>query len=137
MRYLKQRSMLGRFYVNHVKSEFEMPTILILEDDDDLRNLYSRALNFKGYEVTVADRAEAALEILGHCKPDLAVLDMSMPGLPGSAVVEHMLTNTSDVPIIIISCDERFRYKYKAEDLKFMAKPINLADLYQAVAQAV
>lgn len=118
-----------------------MAIILVLEDDNDLRNLYTRALKFKGYQVESADNAESAIEMLttGQVKPDAAVLDMSMPGLPGSAVVNYIRQEspTPDLPIIVISCDDHFKFELSTSDIKFIAKPINLVDLYSAVAAAV
>lgn len=118
-----------------------MATIFVLEDDQDLRNLYTRALKFKGYQVESAENAEAAIELLGSgkCQPDAAVLDMSMPGLPGSAVVDFIRTQSTmpDLPIIVISCDDAFKFSLSSQEVNFIAKPINLADLYLAVAAAV
>jgi DNA-binding response OmpR family regulator len=116
-----------------------MTTIFVLEDDPDLRNLYTRALAFRGYKVESADSAERAIAMFdsGECAPDLAVLDMSMPGLPGSAVVEYIRNNSkmANMPIIVISCDEGFRQLLRSLRITFMTKPINLVDLYSAVAQ--
>lgn len=118
-----------------------MSLVFVLEDDTDLRNLYSRALDFRGYEVTATESAEQAIEMLddGALRPDIAVLDMSMPGLPGSAVVDYIRnkTNFSNLPIIVISCDESFKITLKSSDVTFMPKPISIADLYSAVAKLV
>jgi CheY-like chemotaxis protein len=116
-----------------------MAIVLVLEDDPDLLNLYTRALNFRGYEVECTNSAENAIVMLGQdsFKPDIAVLDMSMPGLPGSAVVDY-IRNRSEfphMPIIVISCDENFRQELQSSKVTFFTKPINLSDLYQAVAQ--
>jgi DNA-binding response OmpR family regulator len=115
-----------------------MATVFILEDDPDLLNLYSRALHFRGYDVTCADSAENAITMLdeGFCVPDIAVLDMSMPGLPGSAVVEYIRSqrHLNELPIIAISCNEDFRQMLLSSEVTFMTKPINLIDLYRIVA---
>ncbi|NJL94012.1 MAG: response regulator [Anaerolineae bacterium] len=118
-----------------------MKNILVLEDDNDLRSLYHRALKFKGYDVTATESAERAIDLLqkGALVPDVAVLDMSMPGLPGSAVVEFIRNHSqhATLPIIVITCDERFKEHLKTAGVVFMTKPINLHDLYVAVARAV
>ncbi|KAB2904121.1 MAG: response regulator [Anaerolineae bacterium] len=118
-----------------------MAIIFVLEDDQDLRNLYTRALKFKGYQVESAENAEKAIELLrsGQFIPDAAVLDMSMPGLPGSAVVDYIRTQSPmpDLPIIVISCDDAFKFSLSSSEVKFIPKPINLSDLYSAVAAAV
>jgi len=116
-----------------------MATIFVLEDDPDLLNLYTRALSFRGYTILNASSAESAIQLLAEatCKPDIAVLDMSMPGLPGSAVVEYIRRESSfqRIPIIVVSCDDGFRTKLEGSNVHFMTKPINLADLYQVVAR--
>jgi two-component system cell cycle sensor histidine kinase/response regulator CckA len=115
-----------------------MALVFILEDDRDLLNLYSRALRFRGYDVLCADSAENAILMLdeGNFAPDIAVLDMSMPGLPGSAVVEYIRAqrHLSQLPIIAISCNEDFRQMLLSSEVTFMTKPINLVDLYRIVA---
>ncbi len=114
-----------------------MTRIFVLEDDPDLLHLYKRALTFRGYEVDAANAAETAIGMLngGHAAPDIAVLDMHMPGLSGSAVVEFLRGHNTylNIPIIVISCDDDFRRKLQEYEVTFMSKPINLVDLYQAV----
>lgn len=116
-----------------------MTTILVLEDDADLLRLYTRALTYRGYEVICTNSAESAIETIddGDCTPDVAVLDMSMPGLPGSAVVDHIRRKSCypNLPIIVISCNEDFRRVLDCAGVLFMPKPINLSDLYRAVAR--
>jgi DNA-binding response OmpR family regulator len=116
-----------------------MPKVFVLEDDPDLLNLYSRALRFRGYEVETTDSAEHAITLLGEgqCVPDIAVLDMSMPGLPGSAVVDFIRQKSAlrDLPIIVVSCDEDFRSRLAGARVTFMKKPIGLNELYTAVAK--
>jgi DNA-binding response OmpR family regulator len=115
-----------------------MATVLVLEDDPDLLQLYTNALAFRGYAVEFTDSAESAIDMIrdGAFIPDLAVLDMSLPGLPGSAVVDYIRTQSlyPDLPIIVISCDDDFRRVLKAARVEYMAKPISLTDLYRAVA---
>lgn len=114
-----------------------MTRIFVLEDDPDLLHLYTRALIFRGYEVDGANRADAAIRMIdnGMAAPDIAVLDMHMPGLSGSAVVEHLRHKSKypDIPIIVISCDDDFRDLLRDHDVSFLSKPLSLADLYQAV----
>src|SRR5512145_2447582 len=115
-----------------------MTMIFVLEDDPDLLHLYTRALAFRGYDVSCTNSAESAIYMIdqGGCTPDIAVLDMSMPGLPGSAVVEYIRKQSSfpNMPIIVISCDEDFRQLLQPAQVMFIAKPISLSDLYSAVA---
>jgi len=114
-----------------------MAAVFVLEDDPDLLELYTKALTFKGYQVTHTNTAESAIKMLddGYL-PDIAVLDMSMPGLSGAAVVEFLRsrTDSAGMPIIVVSCDEDFRERLRPADVKFMVKPISISDLFKAVA---
>jgi DNA-binding response OmpR family regulator len=114
-----------------------MTRIFVLEDDPDLLHLYTRALIFRGYEVDSANRADTAIGMIdnGMAAPDIAVLDMHMPGVSGSAVLEHLRSKSqySEIPIIVISCDDDFRDRLYDREVTFLSKPISLADLYQAV----
>ena len=119
--------------------EVAMTTIFVLEDDSDLLELYTEALAFRGYTVECTNSAEKAINMIrtNACTLDVAVLDMSMPGLPGSAVVEFIRTESHcpDLPIIVISCDEDYRPLLKTARVDFMQKPVTLTDLYHAVAR--
>lgn len=118
-----------------------MATIFVLEDDKDLLYLYTRALKFWGHDVVFSESAEQAIAMLdnGQCVPEIAVLDMSMPGLPGTAVVEFIRERSlfNKIPIIVVSCDEDFRQLLRTSQVMFMTKPIGLGDLQKAVANSV
>ncbi len=118
-----------------------MATVFILEDDPDLLNLYTRAVKFRGHDVAFSESAERAINVLheGFFVPDVAVLDMSMPGLPGTVVVDFIRNRSDypDLPIIVVSCNDDFRHELQSFDVTFMAKPINLSDLYKAIDQFV
>ncbi len=118
-----------------------MAMVFVLEDDPDLLNLYTRALKHRGYDVEFSSSAERAINMLheGSCEPDVAVLDMSMPGLPGTVVVDY-IRNRSEfrkLPIIVVTCDEGFRRELQGTNVVFMAKPIDLHTLYAAVERQV
>lgn len=118
-----------------------MAIVFVLEDDPDLLNLYTRALKYRGYDVAFSDSAERAINMLheGSLQPDVAVLDMSMPGLPGTVVVDYIRNRSGfrKLPIIVVTCDEGFRQELQGADVYFMAKPIDLHSLYAAVERQV
>jgi CheY-like chemotaxis protein len=57
--------------------------ILVVEDDDGIRDLVDIVLSSAGYEVLTASDGEAALQIVGSVQPDLVLLDMRMPVMDG------------------------------------------------------
>ncbi len=118
-----------------------MVTVFVLEDDPDLLNLYTRALKHKGYDVAFSSSAERAINMLheGEFEPDVAVLDMSMPGLPGTVVVDYIRNPTGfrTLTIIVVTCDEGFGQELQGANVVFMPKPIDLHALYAAVERQV
>jgi len=80
-------------------------TILIVEDDEDLRRLFRTALTLAGYDVIEAGDGVEALHRVDLVVPDLVVLDLVLPGLPGAAVKQELAAQalTRDIPIVIVT----------------------------------
>ncbi len=80
-------------------------TILLVEDEDAVRNLIRRVLEVHGYKVLTAPSAEAALEVSRlHAGPlDLLLTDVVMPGLSGPKLAERLLVERPAVRIILMS----------------------------------
>ena len=62
-------------------------TILVVDDSDDLRELYQTLLGCEGYEVKTASSAEEALKILRSWWPSLVITDLFMPGIGGLELI--------------------------------------------------
>ncbi len=78
-------------------------SILIVEDDDLLLELYETMLFGEGYEVRKARDGGEALELIGSSKPDLVLLDLAMPSVSGFQVLEELKKRGDATPVIIIS----------------------------------
>jgi DNA-binding response OmpR family regulator len=80
-------------------------TILIVEDDEDLRRLFRTALTLAGYDVQEAGDGLEALHKIDHAPPDLVVLDIMLPQISGLVVKQEIAahTVTRDIPIVIIT----------------------------------
>ena len=83
----------------------DSPSILLVEDDDLLRELYRAALKNAGYSVTPVADGMSALHILEVHIPDLIVLDLGLPRLGGRDVHKEMMAKpaTRNIPVIIVS----------------------------------
>jgi DNA-binding response OmpR family regulator len=80
-----------------------MPRVLIVEDDDAMRDMVGYALAEEGMEVEAVADGESALEIFSSSGPlDLVILDVMLPGIDGVTVCKE-LTSTSDVPVIMLT----------------------------------
>ena len=80
-------------------------TILIVEDDAELRRMYSQALLMAGFAVREARGGFEALQKVDSDPPDIVVLDLSLPGLDGFTVHAELAahTHTRSIPIVVVT----------------------------------
>ena len=78
-------------------------TILIVDDDSDVRQIMSAVLSDLGYRVHEADNGEAALDMLENCRPDLMVVDFGMPGSNGAEVAASARRTKESLRILFVS----------------------------------
>lgn len=105
--------------------------LLIIEDDNAVSASLQRRLRFEGFDVSVADRGEMALEMLPQLIPDLILLDVMLPGLDGFAVAER-IRGLSNVPILMLtardSVEDRVSGLERGAD-DYLVKPFELPEL--------
>src|ERR1700682_5022445 len=96
-----------------------MPTVLVVEDDDDLLFLYQTAPTQKGYDVVEAHNSTQALELLDAPDfiPALVFMDMGMPDAPGTRVINYMRNDSrfDDTRIVVITANEQYRARVAAK----------------------
>jgi DNA-binding response OmpR family regulator len=80
----------------------EVPRVLIVEDDLDVRNAVELALRHQGHHVMAAGTGEEGLEQLHPFRPDVVVLDLMLPGMSGLDVCRR-IRSRDQVPIIIVT----------------------------------
>ncbi len=108
--------------------------ILIVEDDRDVAETVQRALRLAGYETLVAYRGADALTMIRQRKPDLAVLDIVMPGMSGIDVCRHMrgMPGFANIPVLFLTgrgsiVDKIEGFEAGADD--YITKPFDLREL--------
>src|ERR687892_1710745 len=80
-----------------------MPSVLIVEDEDSMRDMVGYALADEGMEIEAVADGESALEVFYSSGPfDLVILDVMLPGVDGITVCKE-LTSASDVPVIMLT----------------------------------
>lgn len=83
-------------------------TVLVVDDDSDLRESLGDVLRGEGYAVTLAANGREALELLpGLRRPCAVVLDMTMPVMSGTEFYMAMskVPALADIPVVVLSCD--------------------------------
>jgi two-component system response regulator (stage 0 sporulation protein F) len=78
-----------------------MKTILIVDDDRNLRRLYRDELEPEGYRIVLAANGREALDIVSREVPDLVLMDIKMPGMDGLEAMAHLLKEHGGVPILL------------------------------------
>jgi PAS domain S-box-containing protein len=78
-------------------------TVLVIDDDDDLRRMLAESLDSLGYSVIAVDGGPSALAVLAEHEPDLVLLDFAMPGMSGAEVAEGIRTIRPTLPIVFVS----------------------------------
>ena len=105
-----------------------MTTIAVIEDDLPIGNLLQEVLEKQGYAVRRAYSGTEALYLLEREKPDLALLDLMLPGLSGEEVLPHL----AGVPVIVLSAKAGVEDKVRlllggAAD--YLTKPFQIPEL--------
>jgi CheY-like chemotaxis protein len=79
--------------------------VVVLEDDDQIRGLLAAILQENGYYTVPVETGLRALEVLQQVRARLLVLDVTLPDMPGSRVVELLLADekTRDIPVMVLS----------------------------------
>ncbi len=108
-------------------------TILIVEDDEDLRRLFRTALTLAGFDVVEAGDGMEALRWIDHSPPDLVILDLLLPRISGLVVQQEIAAHavTRNIPIVVITGST-----ITATDLQvacFLRKPVSPDQLVDAV----
>jgi len=112
--------------------------ILIVEDNDDSRELVVKVLRNKGYITVEAVDGEDAIEKVVSEKPDLVLLDISIPKLDGYEVAKRLKSreDVKDIPIVAVTAHamKGDREKVIAAGFEgYISKPVNVRELPEQV----
>jgi len=117
----------------------EPGTVLLIEDDYDVRETIAEVLGDEGYQVATAADGERALEQLrAGLRPMVILLDLMMPGMNGYQFRAEQLADPAlaAIPVVILTADRQI--DDKARELAaaaFLRKPTQLSDLLSTLRQ--
>ena len=78
-----------------------MSKILLVEDDSNQAVLYQQELEADGYDVVLAENGREAIQKVEESRPDLIVMDVSMPGMDGIEAMGRILSEHNTLPVIL------------------------------------
>ncbi len=121
-------------------SEEKKPSILLVEDEENLHEALRLNLELEGYDVTSAYDGAVALKALQAEYFDLIILDVMLPEMDGISITETIRISNNEVPILILSAknssaDRVLGLKKGADD--YLTKPFNLEELLLRVHKLI
>jgi len=114
-------------------------TIVIADDQPNLRRVLERLLRSEGYEVHNAADGKQALSLIRSIRPDLVVLDIIMPEMDGGDVAAALRDDpqTADIPIIFLTAvltrEDQRRLNQRRPDQVYLAKPYDVDELLATI----
>jgi DNA-binding NtrC family response regulator len=116
------------------------PRILIVDDEEVVRDVLQRILKEAGYDVTAAVDGEHALDILCQAEHEIVLLDIKMPGMTGIEVLAKLTAEWPDICVIMVTAVVDAQTAVKAMKLgafDYITKPFDRDDVVQKVGEAI
>jgi DNA-binding NtrC family response regulator len=117
-----------------------MDTILVIDDDDQLRISFSKLLKEEKYAVISAASGEAGIEIVKENRLDLVLLDLRLPGINGMETFKRIKKIDSKLPVIIMTAYGTTQIAIEATKMgayDYVLKPFDVADMLTLIEQAI
>lgn len=114
-------------------------TVLIVEDDTQIRNFIAYTLKQEGFAYETSGTAQQAMEILVSSKIDLMLLDLGLPDFDGMEVIKKV-RSWSEIPIIVVSARDQDKEKAAALDAgadDYLTKPFSATELMARIRVAI
>ena len=117
-----------------------MPTharILVVDDEEGIRLVFSRVLEWEGYEVRVAATAERAFAELHEHRPDAIILDLRMPIINGAGFLYRLRADPAfgAIPVAIVTGEsalpDETANELRALDANIWVKPLSVDEIHQ------
>jgi len=113
--------------------------ILVIDDERSIRKLLDLSLTAEGYNVEAAKTAKEGLAQLSNFRPDIVILDLGLPDMPGSEVMKKIRERTA-TPVIVLTVKDSDTDKVSLLDSgadDYLTKPFNVAELAARIRVAL
>jgi two-component system chemotaxis response regulator CheY len=119
---------------------FDVPNLLVTDDDSAFRQAVCEGLTRRGFQVTEATDGQEAIEVIGRSKVHVALVDIHMPRVSGLDVIRHLWGRPESPPCVLMSAELDDEIRREAERLhayQVLSKPIRLGQLTDIVCGAL
>ncbi len=114
------------------------PVVLVVEDSETTRILYTEELTYAGYEVVTAKTGQEGLEVLQRRPVDVVVLDIAMPGMDGVEALGKILSHDKQLPVILNTAYSSYKDDFMTWAAEaYVVKSSDLTELLTEVAKAL
>jgi two-component system alkaline phosphatase synthesis response regulator PhoP len=117
-----------------------MPTILLVDDDEDLVQALSFSLTRNGYNVATAKNGAEAIAVACDLRPHVVLLDVMMPNLDGLTACRGIKTmeQTREIPVIMLTAKgdvETIKAAFKAGANDYVVKPFDMEKVLEKIRE--
>jgi CheY-like chemotaxis protein len=117
----------------------ETVDVLIIDDDQDIRDTLASVVELQGHTVVTASNGSEALQMLreGTAYPRMIFLDLRMPVMNGWQFLEQFsqLPNASKIPVVVITADRSAATRKLDGIAGFLLKPLEVSDIMSVIGQ--
>ena len=122
----------------NVKYESGLPTVLLVEDTEDNRQMMRHLLQMSGFYVVEATNGKEAVQLAREIDPEIILMDLSLPIIDGLAATREIRSDPefNKVPIVAVSAHDTADFHNDALDAgcdAYVTKPINYSELEELV----
>ena len=122
----------------NVKYESGLPTVLLVEDTEDNRQMMRHLLQMSGFYVVEATNGKEAVQLAHEIDPEIILMDLSLPIIDGLAATREIRSDPdfSNVPIVAVSAHDTADFHNDALNAgcdAYVTKPINYSELEELV----
>jgi DNA-binding response OmpR family regulator len=115
-----------------------MPKILLVDDQQHIRQLYSEELKEAGYDVITAEGCFRLLEMIEEEKPDLVILDIKMSDCDGLDILQDIRSEFHNLPVILSTVYDDYKEDIKSIAADFyVVKSSDMTELKQKIAMVL
>ena len=106
--------------------------VMLVDDQTEVRSMLVEVLTCLGYQALEASNSNEALELLSSQRPDIALIDVNIPGIDGLQLQEYFKKESTPIPVILMSGStdsEMMKKGMEAGALAFLTKPFDIFEL--------